>query len=337
MAAPSPGAPLGCGGDLSARSGSAAVLTAPRTIEIVDRRIEEPADGEILVTVEGCGVCGSNLPVWEGRPWFTYPLDPGAPGHEGWGTVDRVADGVTGVAIGDRVAFLGDRAFADTAVARADQAVVLPADPAFDVFPGEALGCGFNVAARSGFASGQTVAVVGVGFLGAVVVGLAAAAGARVLAISRRPYALDVARDMGATEAIPLDASADGVDVVRDLTGGNMCDIVVEAVGQQAPLDLAGRLARLRGRLVIAGFHQDGPRTVDLQHWNWQGLDVVNAHERDPAVAVAGMRAAVAATVDGTLDPSVLLTHHYPLDQLDRALDAAVDRPDGFLKAVVLT
>jgi hypothetical protein len=54
----------------------------------------DPLPGEVRVALEGCGVCGSNLPVWEGREWFTYPLQPGAPGHEGWGEVAAVGDGV---------------------------------------------------------------------------------------------------------------------------------------------------------------------------------------------------------------------------------------------------
>lgn len=42
----------------------------------------EPQPDQIRIRLEGCGVRGSNLPVWEGRPWFTYPLPPGKPGHE---------------------------------------------------------------------------------------------------------------------------------------------------------------------------------------------------------------------------------------------------------------
>lgn len=49
------------------------------------------------------------------------------------------------------------------------------------------------------------------------------------------------------------------------------------------------------GRLVVAGYHQDGPRQVNMQDWNWKGIDVVNAHERDPAVHRQGLREAVAA------------------------------------------
>jgi len=54
---------------------------------------------------------------------------------------------------------------------------------------------------------------------------------------------------------------------------------VIEAAGQQWPLDLATELTRERGRLIIAGYHQDGPRQINMQLWNWRGLDVINAHE----------------------------------------------------------
>jgi threonine dehydrogenase-like Zn-dependent dehydrogenase len=74
-----------------------------------------------------------------------------------------------------------------------------------------------------------------------------------------------------------------------------------------------------------------------MQLWNWRGFDVANAHERDPAVAVRGMREAVEAIENGLIDPNMLITHRYPLERLGEALDAARDRPDGFVKAVVLT
>jgi threonine dehydrogenase-like Zn-dependent dehydrogenase len=126
------------------------------------------------------------------------------------------------------------------------------------------------------------------------------------------------------------------IELVKQLTGGHFCDRVIEAVGKQWPLDLAAELTRERGRLVIAGYHQDGPRQVNMQMWNWRGLDVINAHERDPAVYLQGISDAVAAVVDGRLDPMPLYTHHYPLSELDTALNATRDRPDGFLKALVI-
>ena len=68
----------------------AARIVAPRQGEIDEIAVPEPGAGEVRIQVDGCGVCGSNLPLWRGRPWFHYPIDPGASGHEGWGRVDQV-------------------------------------------------------------------------------------------------------------------------------------------------------------------------------------------------------------------------------------------------------
>jgi threonine dehydrogenase-like Zn-dependent dehydrogenase len=310
----------------------AAVIRNSGSVELIEVPLPEPKEGEVRLRLEGSGVCGSDLAVWAGRPWFEYPQPPGAPGHEGWGVVDAVGRGVSGLSEGDRVAGLTYRAYADYDVARAADLVPLPA--AAGPFPGEALGCAVNVLRRSAVREGDTVAVVGAGFLGCVIVQLAAAAGARVLAISRRRSALASAAAMGAEETIALEEPV--VERVEELTDGGLCDVVIEAAGVQATLDLAGPLVRARGRLVIAGFHQDGGRQVDMQLWNWRGLDVVNAHERDPRTYVEGIREAAAAVEDGRLDPSPLYTHRFGLDQVDAALDTAVERPDGFVKALVM-
>ena len=87
---------------------------------------------------------------------------------------------------------------------------------------------------------------------------------------------------------------------------------------------------------MIAGFHQDGPRQINMFLWNWRGLDVINAHERDPRVYLDGMQAAVEAVSSGALDPAALYTHTVPLDALGDAFQLMHDRPDGFLKALVM-
>jgi threonine dehydrogenase-like Zn-dependent dehydrogenase len=282
-------------------------------------------------------VCGSNLPFWEGRPWFSYPGEPGAPGHEGWGVVDAVGSDVTGLRQGDRVAALSAHAFAEYDLADAAAVVRLPASLGERPFPGEAVGCAMNAFRRAGVRAGETVVVIGIGFLGALLTRLASGAGARVVAVSRRPYALEVARAQGAESAIALDDDDRIVDRVGALTGGRLAERVFEVVGLQGPLDLAGKLTAVRGTLVIAGYHQDGLRQVDMQLWNWRGLDVVNAHERDPAVYLQGMREAAEAVAEGRLDPAPLYTHRYPLDRAGDALEAMRTRPDGFLKALVTT
>ena len=311
----------------------AARIVAPRKVEIDEVARPQPGPLQVRVRVLGCGVCGSNLPVWRGRPWFSYPFEPGAPGHEGWGRIDEVGAEVTGVSPGDKVAFLSDHAYAEYDVAHADSLVRLP--PHSEIFPGEALGCAVNIFLRCEIQPGQTVAVVGVGFLGALLVQLAARCGARVIALSRRAFALQSALRCGATEAIALGKSASLITRVMEWTGGAGCHCVIEAAGEQDALDIAGELVAERGRLVIAGYHQDSPRRVNMQLWNWRGIDVINAHERDPRRYVAGMKAAAAQVSEGRLDPEPLYTHGFSLDQIGAAFAALDERPDGFMKAWV--
>lgn len=314
----------------------AAVVVGPGEVTVRHVPRPSPGPGQVRVKLEGCGVCASNLTPWAGPEWMAFPTAPGDLGHEGWGVIDAVGEGVSDLAVGHRIAALSYRSYAEYDLVDAAAAVRLPASLAGQPFPGEPLGCAMNIFARSDIRPGQTVAIVGAGFLGAVLTRLATHAGARVIAISRRAYSLDVARRMGAAETVEMGERWKVVEAVKLLTEERLCERVIEAVGKQEALDLASELTAERGRLIVAGYHQDGPRQVNMWLWNWRGIDVINAHERDPAVYAEGVRAAVAAIETGVLDPRALLTHTYPLERLGEALDATRDRPDGFLKALVI-
>lgn len=312
-------------------------MAGPRRLEVEHTLVPEPGPGEVRVRLQGSGVCASSLPLWEGRPWFQYPAQAGTPGHEGWGMVDAVGPDVSGLTPGQRVAALSYRAFAEYDIAPGTAVVPLPSSLDDTPFPGEPLGCAMNAFRRSDVRAGDTVVIIGIGFLGALLTRLASQAGARVIAISRRAFALDLARQMGAHVTMALNDHEAIIREVRQLTGGEGADRVIEVIGMQGPLDLAGELTRIRGRLIIAGYHQDAPRQVNMQLWNWRGLDVINAHERDPAAYVHGIRGAVDAVATGVLDPAPLYTHSFALDQLDDAFVMMAERPDGFLKALVRT
>ncbi len=313
----------------------AAVVAAPGKIHIETVPLPEPKPAEVLVRLEGCGVCASNLPPWEGREWFSYPMEPGALGHEGWGIIESVGSEVSALTTGDRVAMLSGHAYAEYDAADQSAVVKLPDTLRNKPLPGEPLGCAMNIFARSEVKPGQTVAIVGIGFLGALLTQLAVHAGAKVIAIARRPFAQAAAVQMGAAHVLPMDDHWQIIEQVKTLTNGNFCDVVIEAVGKQWPLDLSAELTKERGRLVIAGYHQDGLRSVNLQLWNWRGLDVINAHERDPLMYTGGIERAVEAVAGGILDPSSLYTHTFPLEKLGDALNATQTRPEGFLKALV--
>ncbi|HEY3307176.1 MAG TPA: zinc-binding dehydrogenase [Desulfuromonadaceae bacterium] len=313
----------------------AAVILGPEQAGLAEIPIPEPAAGEVVVKIDGCGVCASNIPLWEGRPWFNYPAPPGAPGHEGWGRVHALGSGVTNLSEGDRVTLLSYNAYAEFDKVPSEAVVRLPDVLDALPFPGESIGCALNVFKRSDVRAGQAIAVIGAGFLGLIFIALAARKGARVIALSRRPEALDLARKYGAFKTVLLDDHQRVIDNVREIVGEKGCDRVVEATGHQWPLNLAGELVRERGRIIIAGFHQDGLRQVNIQLWNCKGIDVINAHERDPEMYIEGIKAGIEAVESGVLKVSDLVTHVFDLGDLESAYKTLVERPAGFIKGMV--
>jgi threonine dehydrogenase-like Zn-dependent dehydrogenase len=320
---------------MSALVQRAAVLVKPLTTDITSASIGDPVAGQVRVRLQGCGVCASNLAVWEGRPWFDYPRPPGSPGHEGWGVVDAIGDQVSDIDVGERVALISGNAYAEYDTAPRDSLVRLPRELDDLPFPGEPLGCVMNIFERAQIEPHHRVAIVGAGFLGLLLTQLAAKMGAQVVVLSRRTYALDLARRAGAYETIPTSDYYVARDHAWTLSENRGYDRVIEAVGSQSSLDLASALCAEYGRLVIAGYHQDGPRQVDMQQWNWRALDVVNAHERSTDRYVFGVERAITAVMDGRMDPFPLFTHQLSLSELDDAFELTRSRPDGFIKAVV--
>jgi threonine dehydrogenase-like Zn-dependent dehydrogenase len=310
-------------------------ITAPKTITRKQVSMPEPAADEVRIKMEGCGLCASNLPVWEGREWFQYPIQAGNPGHEGWGRIDALGKDVQGFRKGERVAAITYNAFAAYDITKASNLIKLPAELDGMPFPGEPLGCAMNIFERSDIHAGQTVAILGIGFLGALLIQLAHHAGAKVIAISRKNSSLELARKLGADEVIPMDDHWKIIEQVKQLTNENFCERVIEATGKQWPLGLAGELTGIRGKLIIAGYHQDGTRQVNMQLWNWRGMDVINAHERDPEEYLKGMRNAVKAVQDGRIDPQPLFTHVFPAEELQQAFELHHENPEGFTKALI--
>jgi threonine dehydrogenase-like Zn-dependent dehydrogenase len=312
-----------------------AAIMSPGTIGFLNEPVPTPSMNQVLIKIEGCGICGSDLPVWQGRSWFQYPYQAGAPGHEGFGVIEELGPGVNDFEVGDRVAMLSYHSYAEYDVADASQVVKLPESLSAFPFPGEPLGCSMNIFKRAQITANSTVAIVGAGFIGNLLIQLSKSVGAKVIAISRRESSLSMAFESGANHIIQMDDHSQIVNKVNDLTMNLGCTHVIEATGKQWPLDIAGDIIGVRGRLIIAGYHQDGLRQVNVQNWNWKGIDVINAHERDPQEYVNGMNMAIDAVTSGILNPGMLFTHFYGFEQLNQAFKDMSEGREGYIKGIV--
>jgi threonine dehydrogenase-like Zn-dependent dehydrogenase len=312
----------------------AALLHGPGKIEYVQESVARVMPTQLLVKMEGCGLCASSVPVWEGREWFEYPLAPGEPGHEGWGVVEEVGNEVSSFRIGDRVALLYGKSFAEYAVVDQDTAVKLPADLDGMPFPGEALGCLMNILERADIRPQQTVAILGIGFIGLGLLQLLAQKEVRIIAVSRRESSLKMAAAY-TSHCFRADDKYRTIRSINDLTSGEGCDRVIECTGNQEPLEVATDIIGTYGKLIIAGYHQDGLRQIDFQKWNWKCIDIINAHERSPIRYKEGIVAAVEAVREGRLKINELITHSYPFKKLKDGLDDLVKGGEGWIKSYV--
>ncbi|MFC1442404.1 zinc-dependent alcohol dehydrogenase family protein [Streptacidiphilus sp. N1-10] len=308
-----------------------------------------PAPHGVVVRVEATGLCRSD---WHG--WMGHDPDislPHVPGHELAGVVEAVGNRVERWRPGDRVTvpfvcacgtcracaagqqqvcerqtqpgFTHWGSFADyVALDHADvNLVALPEDLSFAT--AASLGCRFATAYRAvvahgRVAAGEWVAVYGCGGVGLSAVMIAAASGARVVALDLSPQALDLARSFGAAHCVQVAASDvdDPAAVVRELTGGG-AHVSLDALGSPATCAASVRSLRRRGRHVQVGLlPQDAlvpmSRVIGLE-LELLGSHGMAAHAYPPMLDLVG---------SGVLRPDLLVTAVIPLNAAPAALAA---------------
>ena len=263
-------------------------------VELVDIVIPDPGPGEVVVDVQACGVCHTDLTYREGGINDDYPF---LLGHEAAGVVEAVGEGVTAVAPGDFVILnwravcgqcrackrgrpwycfatfnaeqkmtltdgteltpaLGIGAFADKTLVHEGQCTKV--DPEADPAVAGLLGCGVMAGIGAAINTGaitrdDTVAVIGCGGVGDAAIAGANLVGARqIIAVDTDDTKLHWAREFGATHTINA-RELDVVETIRDLTGGDGADVVIDAVGRPETWKQAFYARDLAGTVVLVG------------------------------------------------------------------------------------
>jgi alcohol dehydrogenase len=321
------------------------------------RQVPEPdcPDAGVVIDVAATGLCRSDWHGWLGHD-PGIPL-PNVPGHEFAGTVVEAGSEVTRALVGTRVTvpfvcacgscaacledeqqvclrqtqpgFTGWGSFADrVAIDHADLNVVeLPPDLDFDT--AASLGCRFATAYRAVTvhgrpAAGDSVVVHGCGGVGLSIVMIAAAAGARVMAVDVSPDALRLAAEFGAHDLIDATTAGDVAHRVRDLTGGG-AHVSFDALGSTVTATNSIRCLRPRGRHVQVGLlaGDDATKALPMGRVLAAELQFFGSHGM-PAHAYPAMLAEIAA---GRLQPQRLITRHITLADAPGALATMADSP----------
>jgi 6-hydroxycyclohex-1-ene-1-carbonyl-CoA dehydrogenase len=324
----------------------AAVFHGPhQPLEVQEVPTPAPGPGELRVRVAACGVCHTDLHyVDHGTPTFRKP--PLILGHEASGRIDALGPGVIGWKVGEpvllpavltcgscRACRLGrenicaemrmfgnhvDGAYAEYVVAPARDAFRLPPELPLEeaCIIADAVSTPYHAVKNRGqVRPGDSVAVFGVGGVGANVVQLAVLAGATVYAVDPSVKRRALALALGATAALDPGQGARVDKELRSLTGEGV-DVAFEAVGKAATLEAALGSLRRGGRLCVIGFSVENP--------GWPAAKVM-FHEIE-IVGSLGCRPVdypplIALAAAGRLKLKPLVTGRFPLARINDALD----------------
>jgi D-arabinose 1-dehydrogenase-like Zn-dependent alcohol dehydrogenase len=322
-------------------------------LQVRDVPAPDPAPGGVVVRVAASGICRSDWHAWQGHD-HDVAL-PHVPGHELAGTVAAVGEGVRLWRVGDRVTvpFVNACGRCAQCAAGEHQVCSRQTQPGFthwgslaefvaldaadvnlvavpegmDLPTAAALGCRYATAFRAvthvgRVRAGEWVAVHGCGGVGLSAVQIAAAAGARVVAVDVAPGALDLARELGAEHTV--DGGTDVPAAVTELTGGG-AHVSLDALGAPATCANSVRSLRPRGRHVQVGLlpPEQGRAEVPMERVIALELAVLGSHGM-AAHAYPELLGLIAA---GRLDPRRLVTRELALDGAATALAEVGRRP----------
>jgi threonine dehydrogenase-like Zn-dependent dehydrogenase len=282
---------------------------------------------EVLVKTSACGICEGDVFQYK-----TIGDEEKQLGHEGGGVVCEVGANVRGFEVGETVTALGGP-YSEYFSAKPETLVKLPSNMVLESALGEPIACFVHAAGRFGVKPGDRVALIGCGFMGMGCLQMAKIQGAEeIIAIEPIKWRRDTAVELGATSTVdPSGKTAE--DILAEL---NEFDVVIEAAGIPAAVDICTALVKQHGKIILVGYHQsnNGMRNVDMKTWNFKAIDVINGHVRRNDEKYDAMAYGMELVESGKLNIKPMVSS-YAFDDIALAFKDLVDRKEGLYKAVL--
>lgn len=314
-------------------------LTAPKHFEFVETETPTPKDGQCLIKIERVSVCGSDIRHSYG-PILSedrYPFVPGKPCHEVAGTI--VESRTDGFPVGKRAIVIpsGDAGgLAEYIVSGPERMALLPDEGHLDEWlMCQPSGTVLFACQQMPNLLGKTVLVLGQGSIGLSFAMITSRMGARsVIGADLFDYRLEKSKAMGATHTINPSREEIG-EAVLEITDGVGPDVVVEAAGYPDTFNMAFRLIRQFGTVIIFGVQTD--HMVPIEHnllfeKQPRVIPTNGARSGDP---IAHIREIVGLRERGWCDPGALVTHRTGLSGVQSAYDMYEQRLDEVIKVVM--
>ena len=319
---------------------------APRSYAVTDTPIPEAGPGEVRIQVQQVGVCGTDLHIHHGDFNAVFPL---IPGHELVGAVDALGEGVDRFAVGEQVSvnpniFCGkcDYCLAGRLILCADakglgsnypgffaEYVTVPSNLVFSVqgLPldtavfTEPAACAMHGLETLDLRPGSSALVFGAGPTGLLLAQLIASGGASSVTVAApTQFKLDRAAALGASRTVLISRGdpQGNLQKVRDSSGGDGYDVVVEATGATEIGDICVPLTRNGGTVMVYGVTR-GDEVVTFHPFDVFRREITI---KGSFAEMTSFGAAIAALRAGRARTDGIITHRFPLDEYGKALDA---------------
>ena len=336
----------------------AAVLYNIRDLRLEDVSTPEFSTDEVLIKVNATGVCGTDIHIYRGEWKTSMPI---ILGHEFSGVIVETGRDVKNLKIGDPVVAepnilcgscyfcrMSERnyfcenlkatgvtingAFAEYVKTKAEN--VYKVTEGFNLDEAaliEPLACCVRGIDQAKVRTGDTVAIVGAGPIGLILLQLVKLAGASmVIQTDMEDARLKMARDLGADHTINV-AEEDPVEAIKRLTGGYGVDVAIEAVGSPKAITQAMKATRRGGRLNIFGVSpEDAVWEVKPFELYEKELTITTSY-RSPFT----FQRAVKIALSGKVKLKPLISHIFRLEEIHRAFEVAEKRLEGAVKVLV--
>ncbi len=328
----------------------AAFVVAPRKYEIREIPTPQITDNEMLVKIEACGVCSSDMTAYKdsyGDEMKTANPFPRRAGHEPAGTVVEVGRLVKGFEVGDRITgYFADDAYCEYVAVDPNHPVnhrghgyiieKIPDGVPFEYALGEPLMSCMSIARTTTPECGDFVFQIGAGFMGlGIIAGVASTKLREYIVADLDDSRLALAKELGAT----ITLNPNRVDVVAEvmkITRGRGVDVAIEVVGHPIGIKMTGDVIKTnRGKVILVGWHQ-APNTYELFNWikcpiiySPQGIGMSTNYQSE-------LERAMWALEKGIFPMEQLVTHKYKLDDIGQAFEDNLGLKPGYIKGVVM-
>lgn len=336
----------------------AAVLEGIEKLLVKDVPQPKPKDNEVLIKVNCCGICGTDLKLYKGDYTAKIPVTLG---HEFVGEVVEVGKKVKNLKVGDRVVpdpnescgacnwcrsaqpcfcsnlaaygVLRDGGFAEYAVCAEKGTYKIPQglDDETASFT-EPVSCAVHCLDKAAIKPGETVAIIGAGIMGQIFTQMLKNSGvSKLMVISRSEWKLDLAKKFGATYAIKSESPSQVKEEVFNITKGLGVEVVIEAVGKTETVEESFSLVKKGGRILIFGFCAEGKEAKFIP------FDVLSKE-----LTILGswvnpytFPRALEILASGKIDTKPLISLRPKLENILDGFKAMSEKPAGFMKALI--